>query len=132
MKSIVSILVYLCLTACNNDPRASLPTTGAWGEPIETTATIDVKTVLQKLQAEQQIAVTAKGTIVDFCKGEGCWLTLQNEEGDPLWVEIKDNAFVLPYHIDGKTATVQGIALIDSSDNEKPSPKIVATGIKIN
>ncbi|TAE83850.1 MAG: DUF4920 domain-containing protein [Bacteroidetes bacterium] len=132
MKSIVNILICLCLIACNNDPRSSLSPTGAWGEPIENTATIDVKTVLQKLHVEQQIAVTTKGTIVDFCKGEGCWLTLQNEGGDPLWVEIKDNAFVLPYHIDGKTAIVQGVAVIDSSENGKPSPKLIATGIKIN
>jgi hypothetical protein len=132
MKNLLVISSMMLFWACNQDPRAELSNTGSFGAIIENTASEDVTSLIQKLQNNQQLNVTVKGAIADFCKGEGCWLTLENNNGEPLLVEVKNNAFVLPYHIDGKTATVQGVALMDSADGGKAIPKIIANGIVID
>lgn len=132
MRNLFIMAAALLLWACNQDPRTKLESTGSFGTPIATPANEDVASLIKKLHTQQPFEVTVKGTVADFCKGEGCWLTLENKEGEPLLVEVKNNAFVLPYHIDGKTAIVQGTALLDSADNGGTAPKIIANGIQID
>ncbi len=77
---------------------------------------------------KQQLQVS--GTIENYCKGEGCWLTLKNTNGSPLRAEIEYKAFQLPRNIEGKTAIVQGYLVKDSIDG-KQETKFVTNGIII-
>lgn len=130
MKQVVMFILICCLLSCNNNPRSSLKSTGFFGEAIGSSTPLSVKAAIEQITPTQQSAIIT-GTIVDFCQGEGCWLTLENKGSEPFLVEIKNNAFVLPYHISGKTVVAQGVVVMDSTENGTPAPKFIANGIEI-
>jgi uncharacterized lipoprotein NlpE involved in copper resistance len=130
MKKILLITaVILSVVACNNDPRVKLPQTGNFGTAFDTANAMNIADVETILNMTNHIGLKATGTVAQYCKGEGCWLTLKNENGEAVWVEVKDKAFVLPYNIDGKTAFVNGTASFDTTEDGKERIKIVADGI---
>lgn len=105
------IFLFSFLLACNSDPRKSIPETGSYGKPFTPAALMTVEQVEHLADSSNNVPVQVSGTITNYCKGEGCWLTLKNKDGKDLLIEVKDKAFVLPYHIDGKEAVVNGIAV---------------------
>lgn len=131
MKRIATLLVLaLFIAACGGNDRSKMPATGTFGTPIKTDTVKTVSDVLALLETENNIPVVASGAIESYCKGEGCWLALENKGGEPLLVEVAEKAFVLPMNIDGKIATVQGTAVKEETHG-KAELKIIATGITI-
>lgn len=131
MKKLTWILSAFLFVACNTDPREKLPATGSFGQPVKTDTVLTVNEVLTRLTTEPEFPVSATGLIKEYCKGEGCWLTLENQGGEPLFVEVENKVFVLPHHITGKVATVTGTASKTTNDAGKTEAKISATGIEI-
>ena len=129
-KVIYSVVIALVLFSCNNDPRLKLPQTGAYGVNFSVDSTVTVKQVAEALILGNEIPVTVTGTISQYCKGEGCWLTLKNDDGEDLFVDVKDKAFVLPHNIENKTAIAHGIAKRDTVEG-KIQLSVVADGIVI-
>jgi hypothetical protein len=89
-----------------------------------------VSDVFNVLQIQTEVNVNVTGTIEKVCKGEGCWLTLENKGGEALFIEIDKKAFVLPKNIEGKIATVTGKA-VKETNNGKTEIKVLATAINI-
>lgn len=131
MKNILwSCCLLLILGSCNNDPRLKIPQTGSFGVAFTADSNVTVKQVAEALMAGNEIPVTVSGTISQYCKGEGCWLTLKNDDGEDLFVDVKDKAFVLPHNIENKTAIAHGIAKRDTLEG-KIQLSVVADGILI-
>lgn len=131
MKKLTWILAAFLLAACNNDPREKMAPTGNFGQPFKEDSVLTVNEVLTRLTTEPEFNVTVTGLIKEYCKGEGCWLTLENQGGEPLFVEVENKLFVLPHHIEGKVATVKGRASKTTNDAGKTEPMITASGITI-
>jgi hypothetical protein len=131
MRISLSIAVtLLSIIGCNNDPRMKLPQTGAYGKTFTESNIKTVGEVVNNIDSVNNTNIQLRGTISQYCTGEGCWLTLKNTDGDDIFVNVKDKAFVLPYNIEGKTAIVNGIANKDTTpQNTKLS--IEAVGIVI-
>lgn len=119
------LLLIVTVIACNTDPRSKIATTGNFGITFDTTQAIAVSAVPELLHIQNNLSIKVIGTVDAYCKGEGCWLTLQNPNGESILVEVKDKAFVLPTEINGKTAIVNGIASEDSIQ----AISIIADGI---
>jgi hypothetical protein len=132
MKNILwSICLLFALAGCKNDPRLKLPQTGAYGAAFAADSTVTVKQVAEALIVGNEVPVTVSGTISQYCKGEGCWLTLKNDDGgEDLFIDVKDKAFVLPYNIENKTAIAHGVAKRDTLEG-KIQLSVVADGIVI-
>jgi hypothetical protein len=131
MKKLLLILVVsVVFVACSNDPRAKLPNTGNFGATVLTDSLKTVSDVVSILQTQTEVTVNVTGIIEKYCKGEGCWLTLENKGGEALFVEVEKKAFMLPRNIDGKVATVTGKA-VKELKNGKSEMKILATAIQI-
>jgi hypothetical protein len=133
MKNFIFKLIGLVaiISACNTNPRASIPNTGNFGGTVGTDSvkTVAVVTNLALLNANTYVNVSGK--IEKYCKGEGCWLTLQNPNGgEALFIEVENKSFVLPLNIENKMATVSGKISIDSAQSEGKI-KIVASAISI-
>jgi len=128
------VLLFLSFTfvfgACGNDPRAKLPSTGNFGAAVLTDSLKTVSDVVSLLQTQTEANVNVTGIIEKYCKGEGCWLTLENKGGEALFIEVENKAFMLPRNIEGKVATVTGKAIKEIKDS-KPEMKILATAINI-
>jgi hypothetical protein len=130
MKKILFALTLAAIVACNTDPRTKLPQTGNFGVAIKDDSAKTVNDVLTALQTNTNFPVKVTGVIAEYCKGEGCWLTLENKSGEALLVEVENKAFVLPRNISGKIAVAEGMAVKEKTDG-KTEVKIVAKGILI-
>lgn len=131
MKKLIYTLLLAALVSCNNDPRKELPATGNFGTQVNENGTITVNDALVKLNTENEFNATVTGLISEYCEGEGCWLTLENQGGEPLFVEVENKAFVLPHNITGKVAVVTGKVSKTTNDAGKTEPMITASGILI-
>lgn len=133
MKKLFAFILVVVTLSCNTNPRDNIQQTGSFGNAVSSTSTQSVaEVVMQVAQHNLAGVVTVKGTIADYCKGEGCWLTLENKNGQPLFVEVENNAFVLPNNIAGKLADVQGVISFDTAQDGSITPKILANGITIS
>jgi hypothetical protein len=131
MKKLLLILtVSVFFVACGNSNRAKLPQTGNFGSTVLTDSLKTVSDVISILQTQTEVTVNVTGIIEKYCKGEGCWLTLENKGGEALFVEVEKKAFVLPINIEGKVATLTGKA-VKEIKNGKTEMKILATAIQI-
>lgn len=129
MKKLFVIICAIALVSCNNDPRAKMEATGSFGVAVTEDGAKTVNDVAIEMQtATADFPVKVTGMVEDYCKGEGCWLTLENKSGSPLFVEVENKAFVLPQKINGKVAVVEGMA-VKYTEAEKTEWKIVAKGI---
>lgn len=124
-------LAILLITSCNTDPRKKLEPTGLFGQSVETDNARTVADVMPLIQQDSPVNITVTGTIKEYCTGEGCWLTLDNPTGTPLFVEVENHAFILPYNINGKTAVVTGKTGTTTNPQGAKEPMISATGILI-
>ncbi len=129
MKKLLAIISCLFFAfACSNDPRSKIAQTGNFGEIIENTN--DSKNAIAANNTIEQTGASEtgifSGTIANYCKGEGCWLSLENGSKQPILVDIEDNAFVLPRKIEGKKAYIKGTMVKTSTEI-----KILAKGILI-
>ncbi|MFY8019785.1 MAG: DUF4920 domain-containing protein [Bacteroidia bacterium] len=127
MKRIEFILMLLLtsfILACNSNTRKNIPKTGSFGDVLDLNDTF--YQVSDTLHHNKNLF---KGEILNYCKGEGCWLTLKNENGKPVLVEIKNKSFTLPLEINGLSAFVKGELI--NAPAEKYDYKIIATGITI-
>ena len=111
-------------SSCSDNSRNKIPKTGNFGVQVDLNAKFfnpgDTQSIGQTLFT---------GEIVNYCKGEGCWLSLKNENGKPILVEIKDKLFVLPLEITGSKAYIKGELQYVQAD--KYDFKIIASGITI-
>lgn len=129
-KLLLILIVSVVFVACSDDPRAKLPTTGNFGAAVLTDSLKTVSDVISILQTQTEANVNVTGIIEKYCKGEGCWLTLENKGGEALFIEVENKAFMLPRNIEGKVATVTGKAIKEMKDG-KSEMKILATAIQI-
>ncbi|MFZ4796104.1 MAG: DUF4920 domain-containing protein [Bacteroidia bacterium] len=129
-KLLLILIVTVVFAACSNDPRAKLPTIGNFGAAVLTDSLKTVSDVISLLQTQTEANVNVTGIIEKYCKGEGCWLTLENKGGEALFIEVENKAFMLPRNIEGKVATVTGKAIKEIKDG-KSEMKILATAINI-
>ncbi len=125
----IFFITILFILGCNSDPRAKMPQTGEFGIAFTENEPKSVSDVIHLLDSGNNIPIQVSGVISNYCKGEGCWLTLKNENGEDLLIEIDSQAFVLPLHIENKTALVNGIAIKELEGDKKLS--VHASGILI-
>ncbi|MES2691730.1 MAG: DUF4920 domain-containing protein [Bacteroidota bacterium] len=131
MKYLIFTLATFLIIGCNTDPRKDLPATGNYGTAVKEENVVTVNDVLTKLATQNEFEVTVTGLIKEYCKHEGCWLTLENTGGEPLFVEVENKLFVLPHHIEGKVTVITGKASTSTNDAGKKEAKILASGILI-
>lgn len=131
MKYLVFSILTLFIIGCNTDPRKNLPATGSFGAGFTEDSVLTVNDALTRLNTTPEFDAHVTGLIKEYCKGEGCWLTLENTGGEPLFVEVENKLFVLPHHIEGKVAVIKGRVSKTTNDAGKTEPKITASGIVI-
>ncbi len=112
MKKLLSITVWVIAIILLSIPAMAQKKAQQYGEKVDVKKAITVSQLLKVLAGKGEAAVVVKGIITEVCQAEGCWLKLKNDKGEPLFVKIKDHAFLLPKDIAGKKATVSGVAVV--------------------
>jgi hypothetical protein len=100
---------------------AALLLTGAayaqqYGKQFKTDNAIEVNELVKKMKSKDKINdVVVTGTITEVCQAAGCWVKLENEGGEDIFVKFHEpekgnHEMVVPKDISGKTITVYGVA----------------------
>ncbi len=103
-----ALLLVMSLLALANPPKGLAKKGSVYGKKITATGAITVDELGTKVK-DEPMSVKVKGTVVDVCTKEGCWLKLKTEEGN-MMVKMKDHNFLVPVAINGKEIVVAGTA----------------------
>lgn len=114
MKKILCLLaVSLSLLAIANPPKGPAKKGMSFGKKTTASGAITVDELLGNVKEESTV-VKVKGTVVDVCTKEGCWLKLKTTDGN-MMVKMKDHAFLVPVDINGKVIVVAGSAKLKTT-----------------
>ena len=127
------LILFLCagiLFSCSENKRKQLPEKGFFGQTFSKDSSITVIDLPAIISVKDSAEVQVSGTIGKYCKGEGCWISIENPNGKPVLVETLNKSFIVPYDIDNKKVQVKG-KLVRVEPDSKYSFKIIATGVLI-
>ncbi len=90
----------------------TLFSTCLWATPYGAPITSDKPAVtldqaITSLESKDIQNVLIEGEVVSVCQAKGCWMGLQNSNGD-VRVTFKDYGFFVPLNVVGKTVKVEG------------------------
>lgn len=95
--------------ACGQNTTFSGPGENSFGEKISADDVTEVSTVVSSITEGDTLSVALAGTIHEVCQAKGCWMTLEDEEGESaVFIKFKDYGFFVPLEAGGKKAVVRG------------------------
>jgi hypothetical protein len=117
-KFFLSVLIVLTLSSTAQDKEKTPAAKGViYGQVSEEKSAITVDDLTSKL-VDNSFSGQIKGKVVEVCKAEGCWIRLKKAEGTTMMVRVKDQAFLMPENIVGKTVLVEGSAEVKETSEE--------------
>ena len=89
------------------------------GDAITEDGALTNVAMLEAMKGKDSIEVKLNAKINSVCTVKGCWMQLDMGNSTEMRVSFKDYAFFVPMDADGKTATVQGWAKVDTTSVEE-------------
>ncbi len=86
------------------------------GEEITEDGAITPAEFLAQFEGKSSLETKLEAPINEVCSKKGCWMVLNLGEGNDMRVTFKDYGFFVPKDAAGKTAIVQGVATMDTTD----------------
>ncbi len=116
-KFITMVLVISAVAACQ--PKQEETASNAYGESISTEGAMALASLDNQLADQDSVQLTLKGTIEKTCAKKGCWMTVEDENGNTIRVTFKDYGFFVPKEgVEGKEVIFSGIAKRKITDIE--------------
>jgi len=119
MKNLLIFLVAFAF-ACSgkvensgNEMAASLenPVDTLIGLKVDMEAAIPMSELESTMGESTEMPNTVvSGKVKAVCQKKGCWMTLENENGEDVRVTFKDYALFMPLDISGREVVVRGVA----------------------
>ena len=81
-----------------------------YGEKIDDDGAESLDAVISQLKEKEEIETTIKGTVTSVCKKKGCWMSVQSEAGEEIFVKFKDYGFFVPLDCEGQEVIMRGKA----------------------
>ena len=89
-----------------------------YGARITAANAVEVNILEEKLATGATFTGKVKGTVASVCQEKGCWMKLEQTEGDGIMIRFKDYKFFVPKNISGKEVVLQGEAKITTTSVE--------------
>ena len=106
---IVVLLVLVHTVGSSQHAKFSNPGANNFGADIGIENAQEVGHAVSQMTEGDTLQVSLVGTIHEVCQSKGCWMTLEDEEGEnSVFIKFKDYAFFVPLEAGGKKAIVQG------------------------
>lgn len=118
MKNILFLLITAALmSGCDHshEQKAAQPEARFFGEKFDTTGFIKQSDLAALVANGDTVPVKFSAQIVETCTRAGCWMTVKQEGGVPMYIYMADHAFGVP--LKGCTdlkAIVNGFAYPDT------------------
>lgn len=125
MKNILLIVCTIIIVACSNSNQstdiAEDGDIGAievtkHGADISEEGSLSPSQFLNEIAAKDSLDIKLTAEITEVCSKKGCWMKLDMGNGKIMRVTFKDYEFFVPKDAAGKTAILQGIAKMDTTD----------------
>lgn len=108
-----SLLLTVVFMACNN-------TSKNLGQTFTPENPISVNDVISQLTTKEQLKdIQIEGIVEKSCKGEGCWFTIKDANGEEIVFDVADKKFRVPTNSPGKTVIVLADATQDTTSDQK-------------
>ncbi len=127
-KTIMKKLIYLLaisviLVSCGGQPenkedklkvttmpkkKSELKENRVFGKEVSQEKAADVTRLPMLLEHSNTLDVKLIGKVSQVCQSEGCWLDMDLGNGETLHVTFKDEGFVVPKDLAGKTVLMEG------------------------
>ena len=80
-----------------------------FGEKLTLSDTTRIATILETPQDFLDKRVLVKGTVIDVCQHQGCWIRISDEaDSVDIIAKVEDGVIVFPAEASGKMAVVEG------------------------
>ena len=116
MKKLIKItfaLMFAVVVAKAQDSKITPAAKGVtYGEKITAKGAIPVTKLATKMGDAQTLETKISGKVLEVCTSKGCWLKLENANGETTRVTFKDYGFFMPLNAAGSEAIVNGKAFI--------------------
>ncbi len=99
-NSILGFLIALfAIISCkeNNSQK-----NGNFGKLINKENAVSIDSALVLLGDKDSVQVKISGNIESVCQHSGCWMNLQSEKGEEVFVQFRDEKFSIPKETQGK------------------------------
>lgn len=121
---IITAIAGITLTACGG-PENNSELNIAEGEKtltyevygdsaITSDGAIASSELLAMLEGKDSVEVKVTGEVLGVCKKKGCWMDVDLGDGKNMTVRFKDYGFFVPMNSEGRKATMNGIAKVDT------------------
>lgn len=109
MKKLILQLLFVIANAlalqAQNSQSAEKGVT--YGSSITSEGAISINELEAKIQ-NNKYEGKIKGKVSEVCQEKGCWMKMENTNGEKLMVKFKDYAFFMPKNIIGKEVVLEG------------------------
>ncbi len=110
-KTTIIIFIAFISSYCTNSEKEKYR---VFGDPlINQEGVISGKELIKLLNNQDSVHVKIEGKIYEVCSKKGCWMDLDLDEENKLFVKFMDYGFFVPLDAAGSTAIVEGIAKIE-------------------
>lgn len=90
-----------------------------YGEAFEVSEVVSIDEVAAALDTMGTVDCVVKANIVETCAKMGCWMTVEQSNGEPVMVYMNDHSFFVPKEgMGGKTALIKATATKDTTSVE--------------
>nr|WP_299069980.1 DUF4920 domain-containing protein [uncultured Allomuricauda sp.] len=91
-----------------------------YGEPFEKATHIaQYEEVLNTINIKDTIATQFSGTIAEVCQAKGCWMKVNLDQGEQVFVKFKDYGFFVPTNVANSKVVLNGIAFSEKVSIEE-------------
>ncbi len=112
------IILFVCsimigFSACKAQGPNSTSADGSeqfFGEKIDPSKSQSLDQVISELETTDEVETKIKGTVTSVCKKKGCWMTVESETGEEIFVKFKDYGFFMPLACEGQQVVMRGKA----------------------
>lgn len=91
-----------------------------YGEPFEKTIHVSqYEEVLNAINIKDTVATQFSGTIAEVCQAKGCWMKVDLDQGNQVFVKFKDYGFFVPTNAANSKVILNGIAFSEKVSIEE-------------
>lgn len=81
-----------------------------FGDEITPDGAVELTELRKKMEKADELSLKVSGEIESCCAKKGCWMILEDENGESVRVTFKDYGFFVPLDSQGKKVVMEGKA----------------------
>jgi hypothetical protein len=124
--AVVTVLLFTSLVGCTSKSNKEISEGAAYekfksqesdgkhfGVAVTPKGAMKISELTAKMKGQQKLSdVKVTGKVLEVCQNKGCWMTVQSESGESIFVRFKDYGFFMPKDLGGQSVVMHGEAFI--------------------